>query len=163
MQQKIIAIYGSPLTLEHLQRIYPYVFNGENSPSDIPRVKCHAFQQGPFEVEGITVLPIPVYHGDLLIHGFRIGNFAYLTDVNRIPSASYSLLAGLEVLVLGALRERPHPTHFTLEEALAEALKIDAKKTFLVHMSHELSHRYMQEYLPSEIQPAFDGMQLELK
>jgi phosphoribosyl 1,2-cyclic phosphate phosphodiesterase len=162
VQKKTIAIYGSPLTLQHLQRIYPYVFNGENCPSDIPKVICHPFQQSPFKVDDLLVVPIPVYHGDLLIHGFRIGNFAYLTDVNRIPSESYSLLAELEILVLGALRERPHPTHLTLQEALAEARKIAARKTYLVHMSHELSYRHMLEHLPFEIQPAFDGLQLEL-
>jgi len=162
IQNKTISIYATSLTLEHLQRIYPYVFDGQHYPSDIPRIKYHTFEDRPFEVGNLPVLPIPVYHGDLLIHGFRIGNFAYLTDVNHIPSESYLLLEKLEVLVLGALRERPHPTHFTLEQALNEARKIGARKTYLVHMSHELSHHQLLERLPSEIQPAFDGLQLEL-
>ena len=162
IQNKTISIYATSLTLEHLQRIYPYVFDGQNYPSDIPKIKYHTFEDRSFEVGSLPVLPIPVYHGDLLIHGFRIGNFAYLTDVNHIPLESYPLLEKLEVLVLGALRERPHPTHFTLEQALSEARKIGARKTYLVHMSHELSHHQLQERLPSEIQPAFDGLQLEL-
>jgi phosphoribosyl 1,2-cyclic phosphate phosphodiesterase len=162
IQNKTINIFGTILTLEHLRRIYPYVFDGQNYPSDIPKIKYYTFEDRPFQLGNLTVIPIPVYHGELLIHGFRIGNFAYLTDLNHIPAESYPLLERLEVLVLDALRDRPHPTHFTLEQALNEARKIGARKTFLVHMSHELSHLQMLERLPPEIQPAFDGLQLEL-
>lgn len=162
IQHKTIDIYGNSLTMEHLQRIYPYVFNGKDCPSDIPKINWFVFDSDIFTVHNIAVTPIPVYHGELLIHGFRIGNFAYLTDVSRIPAESYSKLKNLDILVLGALRERPHPTHFTLKEALNEAQKIGAKKTYLVHISHELSHQGLLQRLPAHIQPAYDGLEVEI-
>lgn len=162
IQRKTIDIYGNSLTMEHLQRIYPYVFNGKDCPSDIPKINWFVFDSDIFTIHNIAVTPIPVYHGELLIHGFRIGNFAYLTDVSRIPAESYSKLKNLDILVLGALRERPHPTHFTLKEALNEAQKIGAKKTYLVHISHELSHQGLLQRLPAHIQPAYDGLEVEI-
>ncbi len=162
IQQKTIDIYGNDLTMENLRRIYPYVFNGENCPSDIPKINCITFDSQSFVVHNIPVTPIPVYHGELLIHGFRIGQLAYLTDVSHIPAESYLKLENLDILVLGALRERSHPTHFTVQEALREAEKIGAKKTFLVHLSHELSHQGLLQRLPPQIQPAYDGLQVEI-
>lgn len=162
IQHKTIDIYGNSLTMKHLQRIYPYVFNSDDCPSDIPKINWFVFDGDNFTVHDIVVTPIPVYHGELLIHGFRIGNFAYLTDVSRIPPESYLKLKNLDILVLGALRERPHPTHFTLKEALDEAQKIDAQKTYLVHISHELSHQELLQRLPTNIQPAYDGLTVEM-
>ena len=162
LQNKTIDIYASESTTHHLQRIYPYVFNGHHCPSDIPKIESHIFHLTPFEVRDVSITPIPLLHGRLPIFGFRIGNFAYCTDVSHIPDTSYDLLNGLEVLILGALRDRPHPTHFTIDDAVREALKIKAKKTYLIHMSHEVGHKSLLKRLPPGIEPAFDGLKLEL-
>ena len=85
-------------------------------------------------------MPVPIFHGQRPILGFRLGGFAYLTDCSRIPDESWPLLDGLELLVLDALREKPHPTHFSLAEAVDAARRIDARRTCFTHMCHDLRH-----------------------
>ena len=94
--------------------------------------------------------------------GFRVGNFAYLTDCNRIPDASWSLLDGLDVLILDALRVRPHPTHFSLDEAVATAERIGARRTFFTHMCHDLQHAATDARLPAGMALAYDGLVLQI-
>ncbi|GAB4376658.1 MAG: MBL fold metallo-hydrolase [Calditrichia bacterium] len=162
LQKKTIPIYTTPAQLEHLNRVFPYVFRDHSSPSDIPRVEVHRIGDQPFDMDGLPITPVPLIHGCLPILGFRIGKFAYCTDVSQIPPSSYPLLENLEVLVLGALRRRPHPTHFSIEEAVREAEKIAATQTYFVHMSHEVSHQELLQELPENIRPAYDGLVLEL-
>ena len=162
LQKKTVQVFSDAQTLSELKRIYPYVFDGEGCPSDIPKINHQTFNNKPFRVEEIMVTPIPLLHGNLPITGFRIGTMAYCTDVSFIPDESYDLLRNLDVLILGALRDTPHPTHFNLKEAEKEAQKIGAKKTYFVHMSHELSHSNMLQRLPSQMAPAYDGLQINL-
>ena len=117
----------------------------------------------PFFAAGVPVSPVPVKHGKLDILGYRIGAFAYLTDVSRIPEDSYRLLEGLDVLVLGALRHRPHETHFSVAEALAEIEKIRPNRAFLTHICHDLDHESIKKELPSGTAPAYDGLSLALE
>jgi phosphoribosyl 1,2-cyclic phosphate phosphodiesterase len=163
LQKRTVKIYATAGTLEYLKRIYPYVFEGNHCPSDIPKIDYYAIDTKPFNINKLSILPISLIHGDMPVLGFRIGNFAYCTDVNKIPWKSYQHLKNLDVLVLGALRNSPHPTHFTLAEAVAEANKIGAKRTYFVHMSHELTHQQMMKQLPENAQPAFDGLTIELE
>ncbi len=116
-----------------------------------------------FELRGRTVVPVPLDHGRLPIYGWRIDGFAYLTDVSRVPEASYALLQGVETLVISALRSRPHPTHLTVEAAVAEARRIGAERTLFTHMSHELSHAETGSRLPPGVELAYDGLVLELE
>ncbi len=162
LQNKMVKVFGTSETREHLLRVYPYVFDAGNCPSDVPKIEYHTFSNEPFTFNDIKIIPIPLFHGNLPIMGFRLDNFAYCTDVSRIPQSSYSLLENLDVLVLGALRDSPHPTHFTLSEAVDEAQKIAARRTYFVHMSHELSHQEMLNRLPAQMEPAFDGLKITL-
>jgi phosphoribosyl 1,2-cyclic phosphate phosphodiesterase len=162
LQKKNVEIFASKQTLRHLERVYPYVFDNHYCPSDIPEIKYTIIEEKPFTIHDLKVIPVLLYHGKLPILGFRIADFAYCTDVSQIPENSYKLLKDLRVLVIGALREKPHPTHFTFREAITEAQKIGAAQTYFVHMSHELSHQQMLQDLPSNIQPAYDGLQLEI-
>src|SRR5262249_5358000 len=116
----------------------------------------------PFALLGRTVIPVPLQHGRLPILGYRIAGFAYLTDVSAIPADSYPLLTGLDVLVLSALRYRPHPTHLHLAAALEEAARIGAKRTLFTHIAHELSHAAVSETLPPGVELAYDGLRLDL-
>ena len=100
-------------------------------------------------------------HGQRQIMGLRLGTFAYLTDCSAIPEASWSLLEGLDVLVLDALRERPHPTHFSLSEAVDVAGKIGARQTYFTHMCHDLPHASTCERLPAGMLLAHDGLAVE--
>jgi phosphoribosyl 1,2-cyclic phosphate phosphodiesterase len=106
--------------------------------------------------------PIPLMHGRLPILGYRLERFAYLTDVSTIPESSYALLDDLDVLVLNALRERPHPTHLNLEGARACAERIGARRTYLTHVGHEVQHARVSAQLPPGIELAYDGLLVDL-
>jgi phosphoribosyl 1,2-cyclic phosphate phosphodiesterase len=160
-QRAPIPAYGSEQTLEELSRTFWYVFEpgpSENTRPDIERRPIG----GPFELLGRRVVPIPLFHGRMPIFGYRVGRFAYLTDVSEIPEPSYELLRGLDVLVLNGLRERPHPTHLSLEGALACAGRIGARRTLLTHVSHEVHHRSVSAGLPAGVELAYDGLCVEL-
>jgi phosphoribosyl 1,2-cyclic phosphate phosphodiesterase len=162
LQKKTVQVYSNAHTLKELKRVYPYVFDGKRCPSDIPKIDHNIFNNKPFRIDGIDIIPIPLLHGSLPIVGFRIGSVAYCTDVSFIPDESYSLLKDLDILILGALRDTPHPTHFNLKEAEEEARKVGAKSTYFVHISHELNHSAMLQRLPAGIEPAYDGLQINL-
>ncbi len=162
LQKKTVSIYASAETVAHLQRIYPYIFNGENCPRNIQRINCHMLKKEEFMAGPVPVTPVPLLHGPLQILGFRVGKFAWCTDVSSIPAESYTILEDLDVLVLGALRDKPHPNHLTLDQAVEEARKIGARRTLFIHFSHEISHQEMLDRLPQDIRPSYDGLQLEL-
>jgi phosphoribosyl 1,2-cyclic phosphate phosphodiesterase len=115
---------------------------------------------GPFDINGTTWTPIRLFHGEMPILGFRLGNIAYCTDVNRIPPESYDLLQGLDVLVLDALTRNTHATHFSLDQAVAEAAKIKAKQTFFTHVAHGLAHAATNATLPKGVALAHDGLRV---
>jgi phosphoribosyl 1,2-cyclic phosphate phosphodiesterase len=162
LQKKPVAIYSSAHTYQHLKRVYKYVFDNSCYPSDTPEIDQQLIDEDHFQVFKIEIIPVTLFHGKLPVFGFRIGKFSYCTDVSRIPPESYELLQGSDVVVLGALRDRPHPTHFTIEQAVEEAQKIGAKKTYLVHLSHEVGHQELIARLPKSIQPAFDGLRINV-
>lgn len=156
LQQAEISCYGQPATLERLRRMFPYVFDDRiQHPSAVPRLSLHEID-GPLEIGGREITPIPLLHGELAVLGFRVGRFAYCTDVSEIPAASRPLLEDLDVLILDALRKRPHPTHFNLEQAVREAGEIGAKRTFFTHIAHELGHEETNRSLPPGMALAYD-------
>lgn len=156
-----IPVYGSAVTLAALRRTFWYVFEDVEAGGGKPILDLHEVD-APFPLLGRTVVPVPLQHGRLPILGYRIGGFAYLTDVSAIPDSSYDLLRGLDVLVLSALRRRPHPTHLTLSRALEEAERIGAARTLFTHIAHELSHAAVQAELPAGVELAYDGLSLEI-
>jgi phosphoribosyl 1,2-cyclic phosphate phosphodiesterase len=157
VQKQVIPCYGQTETLDRLRSMFAYAFDPHNDyPSATPRLSLRAVE-GPFEIGGREITPIPVLHGALPILGFRIGGFAYCTDVSEIPPQSRGLLAGLDVLMLDALRKRPHPTHFNLEQAVTCAREIGARRTFFTHIAHELPHEETNRSLPAGMALAFDG------
>jgi phosphoribosyl 1,2-cyclic phosphate phosphodiesterase len=113
---------------------------------------------GPFELFGETVTPIPVMHGKMTVFGYRFGPLAYVTDAKLVPESSLELLQGLDVLVLNALRERPHPTHLSLPEALELIARLRPREAYLVHLSHELGHEEATAMLPPNVKIACDGL-----
>ncbi|GMU24608.1 MAG: MBL fold metallo-hydrolase [Phycisphaerae bacterium] len=157
-----LRCYGNAPTLDTIERMFPYAFHHDPSyPSAKPQLEL-ALADGPFEVGGMQIVPIPLYHGPLPILGYRFGNFAYCTDCNRIPDESMALLKGLDVLVLDALRHRPHPTHFNLEQAVDAARRIGAQQTYFTHIAHELGHEATNATLPPGMALAYDGQRIEL-
>ena len=157
-----LTIHGDSHTIDELKRIFGYAFS---SPPElgggVPRL-VSAVVDGPFDIAGTTWIPVPVLHGRRQIHGYRIGDFAYLTDCSAIPDSSWSLLEGLDVLVIDALRDRPHPTHFSLSEAVVAARRSGARLTLFTHMCHDLGHAETNARLPEGMALAYDGLSVTL-
>lgn len=160
-QRAPVPVYGNEETLEAISRTFWYVFDGKPTDSTRPSID-RRLVQGPFRLLGSTVVPVPLLHGRTEILGYRVGGFAYLTDVSRIPDASYALLRGLRLLALSALRQRPHPNHFSLEEALEAAERVGAARTLLTHMSHEMRYADVSAGLPPGVELAYDGLSIDL-
>jgi phosphoribosyl 1,2-cyclic phosphate phosphodiesterase len=128
----------------------------------VPRLEFRRISSEPFELLGARVTPIRLLHGPLEVLGFRFGNVAYCTDTNKIPDESWPLLERLDVLVLDALRYKPHVTHFGLEEAIEVARRVQARRTLFTHMSHDLEHEATNAALPPGMELAYDGMRVPL-
>jgi phosphoribosyl 1,2-cyclic phosphate phosphodiesterase len=153
-----IPLYADEPTLSDLQRIFSYAFwSPPELGGGVPRLAPHLID-GPFDVGTQRWQPVPILHGRRPILGFRVGGFAYLTDCSGIPEQSWPLLDGLEVLVLGALRVRPHPTHFCIDEAVEVARRVGAARTLFTHMAHDLPHAATCDRLPPTMALAYDGL-----
>jgi len=157
-----IACYGDPDTLDDIKRTFGYVF-APDAPKGggIPMLDLTPIT-GAFTIGDLRWCPVPVWHGRKPILGFRVGAFAYLTDCNALADEAWPLLEALDVLVLDALRERPHPTHFSLSEAVETARRIGARQTYFTHMCHDLPHEATNARLPTNMQLAHDGLILDI-
>lgn len=152
-----IPCYGSAETMRRMRQIFTYVFEDGQEGGGKPRLELVPVR-APFELGSQQVVPIPVRHGEMEVFGFRLGSFACVTDVNFISEESFASLAGVELLVLSALRYRPHPTHFSLAEAIAVAQRIGARQTVLTHIAHDIDHGRLEVPLPSGIELGYDGL-----
>ncbi len=161
-RHKPIPLFGSKATLDEIAARFAYIFRTTQRGGGKPRVNLRPVGPAPFSAAGVSVTPIPILHGALPIYGYRIGGFAYLTDCSRIPTESYPLLAGLEVLIIGALRRRAHETHFSLDEALAEIDRIRPARAYLTHICHDLDHGQLLGELPAHVRPLYDGLRISL-
>ncbi len=160
--QAHLPVYAAPETAIQLRERFGYAFE-DHFPfyGGKPDLTLHEFD-GPFELFGETVTPIPVTHGSWTVHGFRIGPLVYLTDAKEIPEESMDTLRGAEVLVLNALRKRPHPTHLSLDEAIDVIRDVKPQRAYLVHLAHDLSHAEASARLPSNTCIAYDGLSVLL-
>jgi phosphoribosyl 1,2-cyclic phosphate phosphodiesterase len=162
LMRATMPVHGDAATLAHLRQAFAYAFDPTTPPGGgIPKVSLHEID-GRFDTHGIAVTPVPIMHGAREILGFRIGAFAYLTDCSAIPERSVGLLAGLDVLVIGALRHRPHPTHFTVAEAVDASERLGASRTFLTHICHDLGHAATEATLPPRVRLAYDSLVVEV-
>ena len=161
---KPMPCYAHPLTGSELRRMFPYIFDHDGTYGAAPRLDLHVVEQA-FSVRSryedsqpLVVVPLELLHGSLHVYGYRLGGFAYVTDASHIPPATYEQLRGLDVLVIDALRHVPHPRHFTIAEALAEARRIGARKTYLIHVTHSVLHAEEDARLPEGISIGYDGL-----
>jgi phosphoribosyl 1,2-cyclic phosphate phosphodiesterase len=161
-----LPLYGPVETLERVRSSFNYIFDETVRPyegTSKPSLTLHAVEpNGAIRVAGIEVLPLAFQHGHLRVFGYRFGNLAYLTDVKSIGPAERERLRGLDVLVLNALWWRPHPTHMSIPEAIETARSLGAGRTYLTHLTHETGHAELAEKLPPDIQPAYDGLTVEV-
>ena len=162
MQKGNIPIYASAQTWEVIERTFRYVFDSEPSESSRPRLTPHLFESDPICVVGSSFQPIRASHGKGIVHGFRFGDCAYLTDHSEIPEESLAKLMGLDVLFLDALRHNPHPTHSTVQESLKTIDTLSPKRAYFTHISHDLLHSTVEGQLPSHVRLAYDGLEIPI-
>lgn len=158
-----MPVFGDAATLREVRRAFAYIFESDAPKGGgVPDLRLFPIA-GAFCLDRLVVQPVPIRHGPWNILGFRFGGFAYLTDCNGIPDASLALLQNLDCLVLDALRRRPHPTHFTLDEAVAMAKRIGAARTLFTHIAHDLSHAGTCAELPAGMSLAHDGLAVDVR
>lgn len=164
MRQGHLPIFARKDVIDNIRERFSYMFKTENRYEGAPKIEINEISNINFLTEGIEVQPVEVAHGEINIFGFRIGNFAYLTDVKQVSDKEKSKLRNLDVLVVNALRKEWHPTHFSLEEALAFVDEIKPKKAYLTHISHKLGfHAEVSKNLPDQVELAYDGLVLEIQ
>jgi phosphoribosyl 1,2-cyclic phosphate phosphodiesterase len=156
-----VDVYTEAYTARDLKDRLPYCFKEEKYPG-VPGIMLHEVEPfEPFMVKNTEILPLRVMHGQLPILGFRIGNLGYVTDMKTMPQESYDALKGLDVLIMNALHVYEHPTHQNIEQAVENALRIGAKETYFIHMSHYAGlHAKAESQLPPHIHYAYDGLEL---
>lgn len=166
---KAIPLYADSDSIKSLKEIFSYIFNPDPNylGGAIPKLSINqieAFQT--FEVAGLKITALPLMHGQMQVLGFRIGNFAYLTDCNEIPQATKEKLSGLEYLIIDGLRDRPHQTHMSFEKAVEEIEQIKPRKAYLTHITHEVDHdagnERLKELTEADVELGYDGLVLEV-
>lgn len=161
IHKEIIPCFASRETIETLQSGFSYIFNEHEGSGYTPLLAAHEINS-PFELFGQSIIPIPLQHGLTSSLGYRIGNFAYLTDCSAIPDTSFELLQGLELLVIDGLRWAEHPFHFNISGAIAAARQLNAPRTVLTHLTHQIAYSERVK-LPFGIELAYDGMEFYLQ
>jgi phosphoribosyl 1,2-cyclic phosphate phosphodiesterase len=162
VQRGTIPCYADARTWDTLTRTFFYVFDGvARHGGGVPELERREID-GPFEVNGVRVTPVPLMHGRLPIIGLRFGDFAYLTDCSAIPDESWPLVERVDTLVIDALRYKPHPTHFNVDEALAAIARIAPRRALFTHMAHDLAHAETSARLPRGVELAYDGLVLDV-
>jgi phosphoribosyl 1,2-cyclic phosphate phosphodiesterase len=161
-----LPTYADPVCAEFMREKFAYVFDADYQPIGGPKVRLDLrtfenYQQ--IDVAGLPMLPIGLPHGDVLSYGFRCGDLGYLTDAKMLTPEARTALQGISVLVMNALWfGRPHPTHFTIEEAVRAAEELGAQRTYLTHLTHRVTHAQLLRDLPPHVRPAHDGLVLEV-
>ena len=158
-----INVYADPIARKGLLEMLPYCFV-ENRYPGVPAIGLHEIHKHePFTIGDIQIMPIEVMHGKLPILGYRMGPLTYITDMKTIDDGELQYIKGTEVLVVNALRQQPHHSHQTVDDAVSFARRVGAKRTLLIHSSHHIGlHDEVNASLPSDIQLAYDGQVVEV-
>ncbi len=161
-RQGDIPVYAHERVIQSLSERFAYIFETENKYPGAPSIEVHEVVNNQnFNIGGHDIIPVNVYHGSLQVFGYRIGDFAYLTDVKTISKEEIEKLRGVKVLVVNALRHEPHDTHFNLDEALAFIADVQPERTYLTHISHVFGfHQTIQESLPAGVFLAYDNLEI---
>ncbi len=155
-----LPCYGDRDTIAYIENVFSYSINHRRGGA-VPLIDTHLVD-GPFDLGGIELVPVPLKHGSRTATGYRMGPVAYLTDCDGIPERSYELVTDLEVLVIDALRYRAHPTHFTIPQALDVIERIGPRRALLTHLSHDVDHETVSHSLPAGVELAYDGLRLSM-
>lgn len=162
-QQGDIPVYAHQRVMDSLRQRFDYIFASENKYPGAPSVQEHVIENSDFKLKGLPVTPINVMHNRVQVFGFRIKDFAYITDAKTIEEEEAEKLKGVDVLVVNALRKEPHHSHFNLEEALNFIEKIKPKRAYLTHISHVMGfQKDVQATLPENVFLAYDNLQITM-
>ena len=165
--QQAIPVIGDKKCIDDLQKRFSYTTMPMIQGGGLPKLEFTVVPDTGIQIGQLLAIPVPLFHGDLIILGWRIGDFAYLTDCSRIPESSYDLLKGVKTAILDGLRLKPHSTHFNIPQAIAEAEKMEIKRVFLTHICHKHSHieleKICMEYSRTcQAQPGYDGLEIDV-
>jgi phosphoribosyl 1,2-cyclic phosphate phosphodiesterase len=161
-QKQSISVYANQLTEQALRRDFYYAFANTQYPG-LPELNLITIDEQPFTIGDLHIQPIEAWHHKMPVYGFRIGDFTYITDANRIDATQLEKISGSKILVLNALRKEPHISHFTLQEALTLIEIINPEQAYLTHISHQMGlHKEVSKELPPQTFLAYDGLVLEL-
>ncbi len=159
--QDAIDVYAEERVQTAIKREFAYVFSEKRYPG-VPKIRLNTIPSYKFKIRDVEIIPVRVRHMELEIYGFRVGNFAYITDANYVPEESKGKLIGVKYLVINALRKQKHISHFNLSEAIDFIREISPKRAFLTHISHQMGlHEQVSSELPAGIMLAYDGLSLE--
>ena len=162
-RQGNIPIYGHTRVMTSLKKRFDYIFTDQDKYPGVPTLDVHIIENKPFQLQGLTVLPVNGFHHKLQVFGFRFKDFAYLTDMKTVDDAEIEKIKNIKVLVVNALRIEPHISHFNLEEALTFIKKVNPERAYLTHISHLLGfHEAVEKELPKNVFLAYDQLQLNL-
>ncbi len=160
--QRPMEVYANSLTEETLKREFAYVFSDKRYPG-VPEINLTTIDESPFEIGDMHVIPIVVWHYKMPVYGYRIGDFTYITDANRIEDNEKEKIKGSKVLVVNALRREPHISHFTLDEAIALTEELQIPQAYFTHVSHQLGkHADVEASLPAHVHLAYDGLVINM-
>lgn len=161
-QKKDMPVYGRQKVIDQLKQEFSYAF-GEKKYPGVPQLEIHEIDGAPFSVEGVNFTPIEVLHLKLPVYGFRIDDFTYITDANYISEAEKEKIKGSKVLVLNALQQDPHISHFNLQQAIELVEELKPEEAYFTHISHKMGrHKVVEEKLPENVNLAHDGLVLKL-
>lgn len=162
LQGESIPVYGNHATLQGIAAMFPYIFDDTvQAGGGKPLVNLIEVENS-FAFAGVKITPVPVWHGEIPIFGYRIADFAYITDCSRITPAGLELLKDLKLLILGVLRFKQHPTHFNLEEGLAMVGRLKPERCFFTHIAHDFKHSEVNRLLPEGVALGYDGLRVNI-
>ncbi|MBI3944578.1 MAG: MBL fold metallo-hydrolase [Armatimonadetes bacterium] len=162
LQGGALPCYANAETLGDLERIFRYVFVPTQRGGGKPRLELRPLD-GRFDLFGLAVRPLTVMHGQLPITAYRLGNVAYVTDVSFLPEEAEDALHGLDLLILGALRFRPHSTHFSIPQALEVVARLRPRRALFTHLCHDVDHAAASADLPDGVGLAYDGLSVTVE
>lgn len=162
---KPVTLYCEEIVEQQIRRAFGYAFgdaNVNNHPGSVPMLELARVGLEPFELLGVRIQPLRLMHGKLPVLGYRISNLAFCTDVSEIPEETWPLLEGLDVLFIDALRDKPHPTHLSVQQALQVIERVQPRQAYLTHLSHSLEYHTTNARLPANVKLAYDGLRVPI-
>ncbi len=163
VMKRAISVYGNEVAIYELKERYSYIFKKTQEGGGKPKIELNIISdEMEINLNGLFILPVSIMHGEIPVLGYRIGNFAYITDANFIPEKTLERLFNLDILVINALRFEKHPTHFNLDEAIDVIKLLRPKKAYLTHLTHKFLYKRDSKILPENVYFAYDGLKIHL-